>query len=194
MSNIAQIPQAAPQTDLASFDNSWYQPGGNILKRSLWYVTNILFFINPLNPFMGVKRMLLRAFGAKVGKGVIIKPSVNIKYPWLLQIGDHSWIGEHVWIDNLARIVIGNHVCISQGAMLLTGNHNYKQPSFDLMLGPIILKDGCWVGARSTVCPGVCLESHAVLGVGSIATKDLEAYSIYQGNPASFVRKRVISS
>ena len=109
--------------DLSSFDNSDFQPGGAV-KRGLWYFFNVLFMLNPWNPFIGLKRGVLRLFGAKIGKGVVIKPRVNVKYPWLLEIGDHTWIGEGVWIDNLGQVEIGNNVCISQGALLLSGNHN----------------------------------------------------------------------
>jgi len=180
------------QTDLSQYNSSWYKPGGGKLKRALWFVVNVLFFRNSLIPFYGLKRGLLRCFGARVGKGVIIKPAVNIKYPWRLTIGDHVWIGENVWIDNLADVVIGNHCCISQGAMLLCGNHNYKKVAFDLIIGNIVLEDGAWVGAQATVCPGVTVKTHAILAVGSVATRDLEPYTIYQGNPAKEVRKRVI--
>lgn len=148
--------------------------------------------MNPLNPISSVKVRLLRCFGAKIGKGVVIKPSVNIKYPWNLSIGDYTWIGENVWIDNLVQVTIGSNVCVSQGAMLLCGNHNYKKSTFDLMVGKIVLEDGCWVGAQSVVCPGITLHSHAVLGVASVANKNLDAYTIYQGNPAHMVRKRIM--
>lgn len=181
------------KSDLSQYDNSWYNPGGSSLKRVLWYFANILFLMNPLNPISCVKVRLLRCFGAKIGKGVVIKPSVNIKYPWNLSIGDYTWIGENVWIDNLVQVTIGSNVCVSQGAMLLCGNHNYKKSTFDLMVGKIVLEDGCWVGAQSVVCPGVTLHSHAVLGVASVANKNLDAYTIYQGNPAQMVRKRIIS-
>jgi len=137
---------------------------------------------------------LLRIFGAKIGKAVNIKPKVNIKYPWLLKIGDHSWIGEGVWIDNLGRVKIGSNVCISQGAMLLTGNHNYKKSTFDLQVEEIVLEDGVWIGAKSIVGPGVTCKSHAVLAINSVATSDLDAYGIYQGTPAKFMRKRKINS
>jgi len=176
-------------TDLSRYDNSWYQPGGAI-KRTLWLLVNALFFNNGLALFNGLKIRLLKAFGAKVGVGVVIKPSVSIKYPWFLSIGNHVWIGENVWIDNLTDVTIGNNVCLSQGVMLLTGNHNYTKPTFDLMVGKIILEDGVWLGAQSVVCPGVTCSSHSVLSVGSVATKDLEAYGIYQGNPAMKVRER----
>lgn len=179
-------------TQLSSYDNSWYNPGGGAAKRILWYFTNVLFFINPLNPLSGVKVRLLRLFGAKIGKGVVIKPGVNIKYPWNLSVGDYSWIGEDVWIDNLAHVAIGSNVCISQGAMLLCGNHNYKRPTFDLMVKPIVIEDGAWVGAQSTVCPGVTMHSHSVLAVGSIASKDLMPFSVYRGNPAVKVAERVM--
>jgi len=182
----------ANSTNLKTYTNSGYRPGANALIRTIWYFINILFFINPLNPFNFSKRLLLRLFGAKVGKGVVIKPSVNIKYPWRLSIGDYTWIGEKVWIDNLDEVVIGSNVCISQGAMLLTGNHNYKKTSFDLITKPINLEDGAWLGAKAVVCPGVTVGSHALLTVGSIATGDLDKYSIYQGNPAIKIRERVI--
>lgn len=179
------------KTDLSSFENKWYRPGSK-LKIGIWYLVSILFFKSSLNPFSILKVFFLSLFGAKVGKGVVIKPNVNIKYPWFLELGDHVWIGEEVWIDNLTKVVIQSNVCISQGAMLLTGNHDYKKSSFDLMVGKIKLEEGVWIGAKSVVCPGVTCHSHSVLAVGSVATKDLEAYTIYQGNPAQAIRKREI--
>ncbi len=182
------------QADLSKYNNSWYKPGANAFVRFCWYFVNILFFINPLNPFSGVKVFLLRMFGAKLGKGVIIKPSVNIKYPWHLSVGNHVWIGEHAWIDNLTKITIGNNVCISQGAMLLTGNHNYKKPTFDLVVRTIILEDGSWIGAHAIVCPGVVCGQNSILAVNSVATHNMDENMIYQGNPAVSVRQRIIAT
>ena len=176
-------------TDLAKYENHGYQPGPK-WKLFIWYFVNVLFFINPLNPFSVLKVMLLRLFGAKIGKGVIIKPGVHIKYPWFLEMGDHCWIGENVWIDNLAKVTMGSHVCVSQGALILCGNHNYKVDSFDLITKPITMEDGVWIGAQSTVCSGVICHSHSILSVKSVATVKLEAYGIYQGNPAKKARNR----
>lgn len=180
------------KTNLSTFDNSWYKPGGNSIKRLVWYFINVIFFKSAF-PLNGVKIRILRVFGAVVGKGVVIKPSVNIKYPWRLVIGNYVWIGEQVWIDNLGDVKIGDNCCISQGAMLLNGNHDYSKTSFDLMVGDIVLENGVWVGAKSVVCPGVTCGNHAVLTVGSIATKNLDPYGIYQGNPALKVKERTFA-
>ncbi len=182
------------RTDLSRYNNDWYPPtiGASAWKRLLWYYTSLVFFESAWLPVNSLKIGLLRAFGAQIGKGVVIKPRVQIKYPWLLSIGDYSWIGEGAWIDNLCRVQIGAHACLSQGAYLLTGNHNYKKASFDLMVAPITLEDGVWIGAKAVVCPGITCYSHSVLSVGSIATSNLEAYTIYQGNPAGPVKKRTI--
>jgi putative colanic acid biosynthesis acetyltransferase WcaF len=180
------------KTDLSVYDNSWYNPGAGLLKRFTWYFINALFFINPLNASSKIKIILLKLFGAEVGTGVVIKPAVNIKYPWRLSIGNNSWIGEKVWIDNLEQVTIGANCCLSQGCMLLTGNHNFKKSTFDLITLPIILEEGCWVGAYAVVCPGITIKSHAVLAVNSVASETLNAYSVYKGNPAVFIREREI--
>ena len=179
-------------TDLSSFSNPEYHHGKSLPVRLVWMLVSRIFFQTVLPYPNAFKAMLLRLFGARVGKKVVIKPNVNIKQPWRLSIADYSWIGEGVWIDNLVQVKIGNHCCLSQGSFLLTGNHNYKKTSFDLMTGTIILEDGVWLGAKSIVGPNVKCHSHAVLSAGSCAFKDLDPYSIYQGNPAVFIRKREI--
>lgn len=180
------------RTDLSQFNNDWYEPGSS-LKRAIWYFFNLMLIRNRYFPFMGIKKLVLRVFGAKVGKGVILKPGVSIKYPWKLSIGSYTWIGEGVWIDNLGEVRIGGNVCLSQGAMLLCGNHDYSKVSFDLMVGDITLEDGVWIGAQAIVCPGVTCSSHAVLAVKSVATKNLDPNGIYQGNPAVKIKERTIS-
>lgn len=174
---------------LNTFDNADYDIGKSTFIVGLWYVVNTLFFKSAI-PFYGLKVALLRSFGAKVGEGVKIKPHVNIKYPWKLSIGDHVWIGEQVWIDNLDYVTIESHCCISQRAMLLCGNHNYKKPSFDLITGAITLKQSSWLCASAMLGPGVTMHENSILSPYSFANSDLEADSIYQGNPAVKVRQR----
>jgi len=178
-------------TSLKQFNNSWYKPGASLFKQGLWYIVNAIVFKSSLFPFRLLKIFLLKVFGARIGKGVNIKPSVNIKYPWRLTIGDYSWIGENSWIDNLDDVVIGSNVCISQGVMLLCGNHNFKKETFDLFTGKITIEDGVWIGAKSIVCPGVTCKSHSVLSVGSVANSGLEEFGIYQGNPAVKIKSRI---
>lgn len=182
-----------PRVDLSTYDNSWYDPGPK-WKRLLWYVCNVIVFKNNFFLFGKLKTQVLKSFGAKIGKGVIIKPNVNIKYPWLLTIGDNTWIGEGVWIDCLASVHIGNNVCLSQGALILNGNHDFKKTSFDLVLKPIVINDGAWIGARSVVTQGVTIGSHAVLTAGSVTSKDLETYGIYKGVPAVQIKERHIEA
>lgn len=177
-------------TDLSKYDNAWYTPGRNTLVRVVWYFVNLAFIRNRYNPLSSLRVICLRLFGAKIGRGVVIKPGVNIKYPWLLSVGDHSWIGEGVWIDNLARVTIGSNCCISQGAMLLCGNHNFRLPTFDLIVKEINIENGAWVGARCVVCPGVTVGEKSILTVGSVSTTNLEPCKIYQGNPARIKSER----
>ena len=181
------------QVDFSRYDNTWYQPG-SIIKCFLWYFTNCIFFINPVSFSSRIKILLLKLYGAKIGRGVIIKPGVNIKYPWLLEIGNNVWIGERVWIDNLGKLKIGNNVCISQGAILLFGNHNYKKSTFDLIVKEIVLEDGVWIGAKAIICPGVTMRSHSIAKAGSIITKETEPFTIYQGNPAIPIKLRKINN
>jgi len=153
-----------------------------------------VFLNSAFLPFSALKVFLLKLFGAKMGIDCVIKPSVNIKYPWNLVLGNNVWVGENVWIDNLGKVEIGNDVCISQGAFLLCGNHDYSKSTFDLIVKPISVEEGCWIGAKSVVCPGVVMRSHSILTVGSIATNELDRDGIYKGNPAVKVKERIIRS
>ena len=179
------------KTDLSKYNNEWYKPGAPWVIRVVWYIFNWVFFISYC-PFNSIKIFSLRLFGAKLGKGIVIKPHVNIKYPWRLSIGNHCWIGEGVWIDNLEDVSIGDNCCLSQGALLLCGNHNYKKSSFDLITEKIILEDGVWIGAKAILCGGVTCKSHSVLTAGSVAGDTLESYSVYRGNPAVKIKDREI--
>lgn len=180
------------KVNLNTFNNATFNRGGSKIKELLWIVCSALFFQHSLAGFNGLKLWLLRRFGARVGQRVLFKPKVHIKFPWKLVLGNDVWIGEDVWIDNLDQVIIADNVCISQGAMFLCGNHNYKRSSFDLMVSPIVLEEGVWIGAKAIVCPGVSCRSHSMLSVGSVAVKDMEPYTIYQGNPAQAIKTREI--
>jgi putative colanic acid biosynthesis acetyltransferase WcaF len=180
------------RVDLRSFDNSWYRPGGSVPVRVLWMGVSACFFLTSFPWPYGVKRALLRAFGARIGDRAVIKPRLNVKYPWNLEVGDDAWIGEGVWIDSLAKVRIGADVCLSQGVMIETGNHDWSRATFDLTLGEVVLEDGAWAAVRSTLLPGSRLASHAVLGAGGILAGDTEEYGIYVGVPAKKVKERQI--
>lgn len=136
-------------------------------------------------PGSGWRAALLRAFGAEIAAGVVLKPRVQVKFPWRLEIGADSWIGEGAWIDNLAFVRIGRNTCISQGVYLCTGNHDWTSPGFDLVTAGITIEDQCWVGARATVAPGTHMETGAVLGVGAVASGRLKRWTIYRAAKAA---------
>ena len=156
--------------DLSKFQNSFYKPG-NIFLRSLWYFNSIIFFESKIPIPQFFKKLILKIFGSKLGKGVVIKPSVKIKYPWQLEIGDNSWIGERVWIDNVATIKIGSNVCISQGVMLESGNHNFKSEGFDLLLEPIIIENNVWIGCNCLVLPATVIKKGSIFFGGTVINK-----------------------
>lgn len=180
------------KVNLKAFDGSNFDKGASFFRTTLWYIVNALFIRASWNPLGGAKILLLRLFGAKIGKGLVLKNNVIIKSPWNLSVDDNCWIGENVWIDNLDKVTIGSNVCISQGALLLTGNHDYTKSNMPYRNAPIVVKDGAWIGANVTVTAGVTIAENCVLTVGSVVTHDTEPNMIYQGNPARAIRERHI--
>jgi putative colanic acid biosynthesis acetyltransferase WcaF len=178
--------------DLSSYNNAWYSPGRNKLIQALWYFAGAPLVRFPFLPSSAVRGFILRCFGARLGRGVVLMHGIRVKYPWHLAIGDCSWIGEDVWIDNLVSVRIGAHVCISQGAYLCTGNHDWSDPCFGLLVQPIELEEGSWVGTHALICPGVTVARCGVAAAGSVITKSIPAFEIHAGNPARFVKRRVI--
>lgn len=156
----------------------------------LWYLAKCFFFLSPLPWPSKLKCALLRAFGAKVGSGVNIKPRVNIHFPWKLELGDWCWLGEEVFILNFEPIRIGPNTCVSQRAFLCGGNHDFRDPTFSFRNGPITVGEGAWVGAQVFVGPNVTIQDHAVITAGSIVTKDQPAAMICSGNPCIPIKLR----
>jgi len=173
MSETSSQPGGQPTVDLSSYSPGRFDRGAGRLKEVLWLVVSlVLFRLCPFS-FSALKCSVLRAFGAKVGKNVTIKPQVKITFPWKLTVGDHVWLGEESWLLNLELITVGSHVCISQRAFLCTGSHDYKRASFNLITKQIIVENGAWLGAGCWVGPGVAVGAHAVLTAGSVAAKNL---------------------
>lgn len=178
--------------DLSRPDSRELVRGRSRFVELLWILLGAPVLASRLMLSARVRSALLRLFGAKIGKQMYMKPGVRVKFPWYLTVGDYCWIGEDVWIDNLAPVSIASHVCVSQGAYLCTGNHDWSKPNLRLFTRPITLQRGCWVGARTLVGPGVTVKEGAILTAGGVATKDLQAFGIYSGNPAVFVKQRVV--
>jgi putative colanic acid biosynthesis acetyltransferase WcaF len=175
---------------LAKFNGGWYSPGRSWLVRVLWFFLGGPLVRCSLMPSSALRCRLLKLFGARIGRRVVLKPGIRVKYPWRLSVGDDSWVGEDCWLDNLEQISIGSNVCVSQGAYLCTGNHDWADASFGLIVQPITLRDGAWVGAKCLVGPGVELGECAVAAAGSVVTKTIPEYEIHAGNPARFARRR----
>jgi putative colanic acid biosynthesis acetyltransferase WcaF len=158
--------------------------------EALWYTLKCLVFLSAWPFPSALKRQILRAFGAKVGEGVIIKPRVNIHLPWKLAIGDFTWIGEEVFILNFEPVTIGAHCCISQRAFLCSGNHDYRRHDMPYRNRPIRVEDGAWVGAQVFVAPGVTVGSEAVVLAGSVVAGSVVPGMVCSGNPCRPRRPR----
>jgi putative colanic acid biosynthesis acetyltransferase WcaF len=184
-----------PETDAAGIDlskpdNTELVRGAPLIVEAAWFFVGLPILRSALIPFSGLRSRLLRLFGARIGKGVHIKPGLRVKFPWYLQVGDHCWLGEDLWIDNLAEVVIESHSCVSQGVYLCTGNHDWTTPNMKLFRKPIRCGRGSWIGARSVVCPGVTVGAGAIVAAGSVVTRDIPPMEVHGGNPAGYLRLR----
>lgn len=164
-----------------------------LVKRLVWSIINRTLFRLLITPYLKeVRNALLRMFGAKIAKGVLIYQSVDIWYPWKLEIGRYSCIGSKVNLYNKDKIIIGENVVISQESFLCTASHDYNKTSHDLTTKPIIIKNRVWVASQAFVGMGVTLGEGAIVGARSAVFKDVEPWTIVGGNPAQFIKKRVI--
>lgn len=166
--------------------------GRGLAIRALWLLVNAIVFLNPALSGYRFKAWVLRRFGAQVGRGVIIKPSVNIKYPWHLSIGDHCWIGERAWLDCTSPLRIGSHVVISQGAYLCCGTHDWEDPGMGNVIAPIVVEDGAWIASFARIAGNVTIGQEAIVALGAVVFSDCEPRGTYRGNPAQRVGRRRI--
>lgn len=185
-------PENAPsRVRLASFNAKQnYDSGAGKAKIIVWYLVKMCFFLTAFPFPSGLKAVLLRLFGAKVGRGLVIKPRVNIHMPWKLVIGNDVWIGEEAFLLNFELLTIGSNVCISQRVFLCGGNHDYRDGSMPYRNGPVTLEDGCWIGAGSFVAPFSTVGADSVITAYSTVSGSLPANGIYSGNPAVYKKPR----
>lgn len=163
--------------DLASFRQVGYDKGRSYFVQAIWFATMNLVFMKWWLP-RRLRPLILRLFGAKIGKNVYIRHKVRILWPWKLEISDNSWLGEDLWVLNLEPVTIGSNVCLSQGVMLCTGSHNYKSTSFEYRNAPITIEDGVWLAVQSLVLPGVRVGRGSTILARSVLSKDVGPYSV----------------
>lgn len=167
--------------------------GKSKITVQLWWLVQALFFSTTPQFMYGWRRFLLKCFGAKIGKNVIIRPSAKFTYPWKVKIGDYSWIGDDVVLYSLGEIEIGAHTVVSQKSYLCTGSHDYTKNDFPIYSKKIIIEDECWLATDVFVSPGVTIGRGTVVGARSTVIKDLNSNSVYVGSPVKFIKNRKIA-
>lgn len=159
------------------------------IGRVLWGMASPFFALSP-RLFWGWRRMLLRLFGAKIGKQVHIYPTARITIPWNLTVGDQSAIGDRAIIYALGPITLGKQVTVSQYAHLCAGSHEFRQADVALTKPPIKIEDGAWIATEAFVGPGLTVGAYAVAGARAVVTKDVPPNVIVGGNPAKEIGRR----
>ena len=168
-----------------------YSPG-EMLRRVLWTLVHPFFRFSP-RPCFGWRRFLLRCFGAKIGRNAHVYASATIYFPWNLEAGDESAIGEHAYVYNLGRVTIGDRATISYRAHLCAGTHDHTKPDFPLVRAKIDIGPEAWICADAFVGPGVTVGEGAIVGAGAVAMKDVRPWMIVIGNPARESKRRKIT-
>lgn len=156
----------------------------------LWWIVETCLFRTSPQVFYRWRSFLLRCFGAKIGKGVMVRPSASVTYPWKLSVGDYSWIGDDAVLYTLGQIKVGSHTVISQRSYLCAGSHNVEDVQFTITSQPIEIGNQCWIAADVFVCPGVKIGFGTVVGARSTVTRDLPPEVIAYGSPAKPVKAR----
>ena len=164
--------------------------GKSKLYVQLWWLVQAILISCSPQVFYAWRRFWLRMFGAKIGKKVLIRPSVKITYPWKVSIGDYSWIGDDVVLYSLGEIEIGSNTVISQKSYLCTGSHDYTKETFDIFAKKITVGNGCWLATDVFVAPGITIGDGVVVGARSSVFKELKPNWIYKGSPAKAHKAR----
>jgi len=162
----------------------------NKLARTLWNIVWLCLYRPTPRLFHAWRCLLLRMFGAKLGKGVHPYPSARIWAPWNLEMGDHACLSEHVDCYSVDKIRIGAHTTVSQYSFLCTASHDYTRPDMPLVTAPITLGDRVWITADVFVGPGVTLGDGAVVTARSSVFSDLPPWQVCSGSPAKPIKER----
>lgn len=160
------------------------------LARALWHVVYVLLFRPTPRPLHAWRALLLRTFGAQLGKDCHVYARARIWAPWNLHCEDVVAIADEAIIYNPARITLGSHSIVSEQAYLCTASHDYQDPAFPMVWKPITVGRYAWICARASVHMGVTIGEGAVLGLGSITSEDLDPWGVYVGVPARKVKAR----
>ncbi len=194
ISDIKNPEQIKSFTDLSKYDQSWFDRGRPTWYILLWWFVQAVTFPLTLHPFNGLRCAILRLFGARIGKKVLIRPTARFTYPWKVTIGDYSWVGDDVVFYSLDHINIGSNCVISQKSYLCTGSHNMKDPAFGLKTAAITIHDGAWVAADCFVAPGVNIGTNAVIGARSSVFANMPAGQVCVGSPCRPRHPRIKTS
>ena len=169
---------------LKGYTTGGFNRGASKIKDALWFLVRFFFFANAL-PWPSPLRVgLLRLFGARVGRRVVVRSNVNITFPWRLTVGDDVWFGDDVLILSLAPVVIESSVCISPRAFLCTGSHRFHAPGFDLVTLPITVHRGSWIAAQAFIAPGVEIGPDSMVCAGAVVLANVPPGITVLGNPA----------
>lgn len=159
----------------------------------LWQFVQATIFAGSPQPAYGWRRWLLRMFGASVGRGVLIRPSARVTFPWKVEFDDHCWVGDHAEIYSLGAVRIGKSAVVSQRSYICAGTHDYQEVSFPLVVRPVVIEAEAWIAADCFVAPGITIGRGAVVGARSTVLADVPPGAIVGGHPAVFKKMRVAS-
>lgn len=170
-----------------------FDRGASFLKEVAWQFIKIWFFLSPWPWPSRIKASLLRLFGAKVGKGLVMRNRVNIHMPWKLTIGDHCWIGERSEILNLEPVTFEDHVSLGHDVYIAAASHSIRSRTMAYANKPILIKRGTWVATRTMIGAGVTVGENCVIGAGSTVLRDVPDNSLVAPARSTVIAQRVLT-
>ena len=181
--NLSPVLNAKPLIDLRQYHQAGFDRGRPSWYVMLWWLVQSVAFPLTPHPFNSLRCQLLRLFGAKIGQAVLIRPTARFTYPWKVEIGDYSWIGDDVVFYSLESIRVGEHCVISQKSYLCTGSHDAQDPKFGLVTAPIAIGNGVWVATDCFIGAGVQIGANTLVGARSSVFSSLPEQQVCWGTP-----------